>query len=164
MAGAERQAALFAEPHDTESSVVINDRCLLRTSSGFRVVVVSGVVLAHYAAGDRMAEAYAMLNLVEQGWASQTEVARVFGCSTRSIRRHEGRFHAGGLAALGRAGGYPRGLRRVRTDREQLVRRLKGQGVANREIARRLGVTPKACGSCSNAPAGTTGRPSRSRC
>jgi len=144
MAGAERQRPLFPEPRDSESPVVINDRCLLRTAHGFRVVIVSGVVLAHYAVDDRMAEAYAMVNLVEQGWAEQTDVARAFGCSTRSVRRHQGRFHTGGLAALGRTDGYPRGLRRVTSSREQFVRRLKDQGVANREIARRLGVTSKA--------------------
>ncbi len=91
-----------------------------------------------------MADTYAMVNLVEQGWATQREVARAFGCSPRSIRRHQARFHTGGLAALGRAGGYPAGRRRVSRSREHLVGRLKTQGVATREIARRLGVTPKA--------------------
>jgi transposase len=143
MAGAERQASLFSQPNG-DSPVLINDRCLVRTADGFRVVIVSGIVLAHYATNDRMAEAYAMVNLVEQGWADQIEVARAFGCSTRSIRRHQRRFHAGGLSALGRAGGYPRGLRRVTDSREQTVLRLKARGVATREIARRLGVTPKA--------------------
>jgi len=44
---------------------------------------VSGVVSAQYAVEDRMAEAYAMVNLVEQGWATQQEVARAFACSAR---------------------------------------------------------------------------------
>ncbi len=100
--------------------------------------------MAHDAVADRMAETYAMVNLVEHGWAAQQEVARAFGCSTRSVRRHQGRFQAAGLIALGRAVGYPRGRTRVAPGREPLVRRLKEQGVANREIARRLGVTPKA--------------------
>src|SRR3972149_9465346 len=102
MAGADRQRPLFSEPSDTSGPVVVNDRCLLRTAHGFRVVVVSGVVSAQYAVEDRMAEAYAMVNLVEQGWATQQEVARAFACSARSIRRHQARFHIGGLAALGR--------------------------------------------------------------
>ena len=65
--------------------------------------MVSGIVLAQYALGDRMAEAYAMVSLVEQGWADQNEVARAFGCSARTVRRHQRRFEDGGLAALGRA-------------------------------------------------------------
>jgi hypothetical protein len=106
--------------------------------------VVSGAIMAHYAVADRMAEAYAMVNLVEHGWAEQTDVARAFRCSTRSVRCHQDRFQAAGLAALGRAAGYPRGRRRLTQGREPLVQRLKAQSVANREIARRLGITPKA--------------------
>jgi len=50
-------------------------------------VSVAGVVLAHYTVGDRMAEAHAMVSLVEQGWASQKAVARAFGCTSRTVRR-----------------------------------------------------------------------------
>jgi len=144
MAGAERQPRLFADPVGGDGIVLINDRCIVRTADGFRVVIVSGAIMAHYAVADRMAETYAMVNLVEHGWAAQHEVARAFGCSTRSVRRHQDRFQAAGLVALGRAAGYPPGRRRVAPRRECLVRRLKAQGLATREIARRLGVTPKA--------------------
>jgi DNA-binding CsgD family transcriptional regulator len=104
-------------------------------------VVVSGVTIAHYAVGDALAEAYAMVNLVEQGWAHQDEVARAFDCSARTVRRHQQRFQDGGLAALDRRHGYPRGRRRLRAARIGLIQRLKSQGHANREIARRLGIT-----------------------
>jgi len=144
MAGAEEQRDLFPEPAVPAGTTVINDRCLLRTEQDFRIVIVSGIVLLQYAADDRMAEAYAMVSLVQQGWAEQKEVARSFGYSVRSVRRYQRRFESGGLAALGQAGGYPSRRPRLPRSREQLVRRLKGQGLANREIARRLGVTPKA--------------------
>jgi len=39
--------------------------------------------------GDRMADAHAMVTLVAQGLAQQNEVARAFGCSARTVRRHE---------------------------------------------------------------------------
>jgi hypothetical protein len=144
MAGAERQPSFFPDPVGDGGTVFINDRCVVRTTDGVRVVIVAGAIMAHYAVTDRMAETYAMVNLVEHGWAAQYEVARAFGCSTRSVRRHQDRFQAAGLVALGRAGGYPRGRTRSAPGREPLVHRLKAQGVANREIARRLGVTPKA--------------------
>jgi transposase len=104
------------------------------------VVLVSGIVLAQFALTDRMAEAHAMVSLVEPGWANQNEVARAFGCSVRTVRRHQQRFEEGGLAALGHAGGYPRGRARLTGARQRLVRRLKSQGVGQREIARRIGV------------------------
>ena len=120
---------------------IINERCVLRTQDGHRVVLVCGIVLAQYAVGDAMAEANAMVSLVDQGWADQVEVSRAFECTTRTVRRYVRRFEEGGLAALGRSAGYPRGRPRVGSSRSQLVCRLKGTGHSNREIARRIGVS-----------------------
>lgn len=142
MAGTDRQGKLFADPATPEGVIVIDDRCLVRTQDEHRVVIVSGVVLAQYTVGDRMAEAHAMVMLVESGWADQNDVARAFGCSARTLRRDQHRFTDAGLAALG--GGYPRGRARVAGKRLRVVRRLKEQAVSNREIARRLGVNEKA--------------------
>jgi transposase len=107
-------------------------------------VIVAGIILAHYAIGDRMAEAHAMVSLVDGGWADQNDVARAFRRSARSVRRYQRRFEGGGLAALGHSGGYPAGRARLKTSRLRLVERLKEQGVSNREVARRLGVNEKA--------------------
>jgi len=123
---------------------VINDRCLFRTQDDHRVVIVSGIILAQYAVGDRMAEAHAMVSLVEQGWADQNDVARAFGYAARTVRRQQRRFEDGGLAALGQGNGYPRGRARLATSRLQWVQELRSQGHSNRELARRLGVSPKA--------------------
>ena len=92
---------LFPEARNPEGTAGINERCLMRTQDGHCVVLVSGIVLAQYALTDRMAEAHAMVSLVEQGWANQNEVARAFACSARTVRRHQRRFEEGGLAALG---------------------------------------------------------------
>ena len=135
---------LFPEVRNPENVCVINSRCMVRSQEGHCVVLVSGIALAQYARSDRMAEAYAMVNLVEQGWASQQEVARAFACAARTVRRHQRRLEEGGLAALGRTGGYPLGRTRVAAEREELIQRLKAQGVAQREIARRMGVNEKA--------------------
>lgn len=140
------QGRLFA-PADiapAAGTVVINARCVLSTRDGMRAVVVAGVPTAHFAIGDRMAEAYAMVTLVEQGWADQDEVALAFGCATRTVRRAQRRFEEGGLPVLGRSAGYPKGRARVSASRVQRVTELKAQGVSNRAIATRLGVTEKA--------------------
>ena len=90
MTGAnERQRNLFPKPANATAGILINDRCLIRTEQDYRIVIVSGIPLAQYAVSDHMAESYAMVSLVEQGWASQKEVARAFGCSTRSVRRYQ---------------------------------------------------------------------------
>lgn len=85
-----------------------------------------------------------MVSLVEQGHADQNDVARAFGSSTRTLRRCQERFACGGLPALARAGGYPKGRPRLPPSRDRLVSRLKTEGRSNCDIARRLGVSEKA--------------------
>ena len=135
---------LFPQVRNPDSICVINDRCLIRTQDNYRVVIVSGIVLAQYAVRDSMSEAHAMVSLVEQGLADQNEVARAFGRSARTVRRHQRRFERGGLAALGHGSGYPEGRRRLKSARTQLIHRLKANGHSNREIARQVGVSEKA--------------------
>ncbi len=144
MGDASGQGRLFEDHGSGGDTVAVNGRCLVRTRDGHRLVLVGGVTLACYAVGDRMAEAYAAVSLVEQGWASQVEVARAFGCTTRTVRRLQHRFEERGLSALGRNGGYPAGRPRLRTSRMRLVHRLKAEGLSNRAIAGRIGVTEKA--------------------
>lgn len=142
MSDLEGQAELFPPPSTEGGLVIINDRCLLRTHDEHRLVIVSGIVLAQYVVTDRIAEAYARVALVEQGWADQNDVARAFACSVRTLRREQRRFEQGGLAALGRDRGYPRGRPRAALLRS--VERLKAQGHSNCEIARRLGLSETA--------------------
>jgi len=127
-----------------DNTRVVNERCLVRIQDEHCVVIVAGIVLAQFAATDAMAAAYAMVNLVEQGWADQNDVARAFGCSARTLRRHQRRFEDGGLAALEQRDGYPRGRPRLDSARTRLIHQLKAAGQANREIARRLGVNERA--------------------
>jgi len=130
----------FPEARNPENLLVINSRCMVRRREGHCVVLVAGIVLAQYAQTDRMAAAYAMVHLVEQGWASQQEVSQAFDYSARTLRRYQQRFDAEGLAGLGRSSGYPKGRWRLSTSRSSLIHRLKSQGCSNREIARQIGV------------------------
>ena len=135
---------LFPEARNPPELRAVNDRCQIRTQDGHRVVMVSGIPVAHYAVADRMAEAHAMVNLVDQGWADQNDVARAFGYSARTLRRDQRRYEEGGLAALGQRRGYPAGRARLRESRRQTVYRLKTQGHSHCGIARRLGVSETA--------------------
>ncbi len=144
MATTEAQGDLFPDAKTPEDTRFINDRCLIRTLDGHRLVIGSGVVLSQYAMGDHFAEAWAMVSLVQQGWADQNDVARAFGCTARTLRRHQRRFEDGGLFALGHGSGYPKGRQRLRSSHRKLVHWLKSEGRSNREIARRIGVNEKA--------------------
>src|SRR6476660_9190716 len=75
----------------TANTVVINARCSLRIEADQRVIVVAGLPVHHYRAEDAVAEAYAMVFLVESGYAQRTDVARAFGRSVRTVRRFQKR-------------------------------------------------------------------------
>src|ERR1019366_2815367 len=81
----------FPDARNPEDIRIINNRCLIRTQDGYCVVMVSGIVLAHYATTDRMGQAHAMVSLVEQGWANQIEVAAAFHQSVRTVWRQQAR-------------------------------------------------------------------------
>src|SRR5712692_6561320 len=137
MTGEPDQRDLFPKSSGDAQAVVINDRCLMRTQYGHRLVIVAGIVLAQYPVGDHLAEAHAMVSLVEQGWADQNDVARAFARSPRTLRRYERRVETGGLVALGRPRGYPSGRARLNASRLRLVARLKADGLSNRAVAHR---------------------------
>ncbi len=127
MASPQGQSETFATecvvPSGVPAVVVINGRVLVRGYEDHRLVVAGGIVLSQYVVGDRMAQAHAMVQLVEQAWAEQVEMAKAFGCTTRTVLRYE-RFEAGGLAS---------------GPRTRLVNWLRSEGRSNREIAIRLG-------------------------
>lgn len=139
-----RQIALQLPPSRPAEGVVINARCMLRVAGDQRVVVVAGMPVHHYKADDEVAEAYAMVFLADSGFAGQNEIARAFGCSERTVRRHQRRYARGGMAALATRSGWRPGRRRLPSKRLRFIQWLKYEGVSNREIARRLGVTENA--------------------
>jgi transposase len=123
---------------------VINARCSLRIEADQRVILVAGLPVHHYLAEDTVAEAYAMVFLVESGYAQQTDVARAFDRSVRTVRRFQERYAHGGMAALSREQGWRRGRRRISGKRLRSIEILKSQRMSNRAIAHRLGVSENA--------------------
>src|SRR5262249_45954003 len=142
--GMSAQQALALPLPAASNTVVINARCSLRVEADQRVIVVGGLPVHHYRAEDAVAEAYAMVFLVESGFAQQMDVARAFGRSVRTVRRHQARYVQGGMAALGREEGWRRGGRRISGQRLRSIELLKSQGMSNRAVAHRLGVSEKA--------------------
>jgi hypothetical protein len=127
-------------------AVPINGRCALKKDGVLRAVYIAGLPAYHWTDGDRMAEAHAMVSLVRCGYADQSEVARVFACSTRTLRRRERRFEAGGMSALGREAGRPSGTRCAPSVWASRAKSLGAQGLSVRDIAQRLGVSKSTAG------------------
>jgi len=141
-----RQPALLEDSGPARPEVVIvNDGVSIRTDGSHRMVLVHGVVFAHYDVSDRAVEAYTMVTLFQSGYADQDEIARAFGHSARSVRRYEARLTAGGLSALGRERGRPSETTRRRVDRrDRTILGLKARDFSTRGIARRLGLAENA--------------------
>jgi transposase len=117
---------------------------MLRAEGEQRVVLVAGLPVHHYSVEDAVAEAYAMVLLVDTGYATQREVAVAFGRSERTVRRHQEQYADGGMTALAMRSGWRPGRRRVPSKRIRVIERLRVEGLSNREIARRLGLTENA--------------------
>jgi len=128
--------------------ILVNQRVCIQTAGTQRVISVHGVVFAHYDVSDNAAEAYAMVTLFESGYADQKDLARSFGYSTRTLRRYQDRFEAGGLTAIARPGGRPSGSCSKRSQaqqqRDRMILHLKASAFSNRAIAGRLGLDEKA--------------------
>lgn len=140
--GVENQCTLSLPSYALSSRAeVFNGRCILRREGEQRVIVVSGVAAYRYMSGDEVGEAYAMVYLVSSAYATQEEVARVYGCSVRTVRRHQRRYEEGGMAALATRNGWRPGRRRIPVKRRLKIERMHAEGFSNREIARRLGVS-----------------------
>jgi len=88
-----------------------------------------------------------MITLWESEYATQTQIARAFGYSARSLRRYQERFAAEGIRALVRRPGRPAGRRSGSAQgrgRDQTILHLKTKGASNRAIAGKLGLSEKA--------------------
>ena len=144
MAPEQKTLIRFDAPHP--GLVIVNDRVSFTTEGTERVVSVHGIIFAHFDINDRPAAAYAMVSLIEAGYASQAEVSRAFHVSARTIRRYQERLEEGGLTEIARPEGRPteKGPDLARRQRrDQMILRLKDNGFSNRAIAGKLGVTEK---------------------
>jgi transposase len=147
MVRAKSQAQLFHTSPKGAPNIVVNDRVMVRTEDEIRVVTVDGIVVHHYRVGDHMAEAYAMVLVVDSAYADQNDVATAFGCSARTLRRYQARFEAGGLSSLGRPRGRPTDTRPVAKFadvRDRAMLRWKAKGLSNREVGHKLSLSEKA--------------------
>src|ERR1700747_200806 len=138
------QNDLFPEFSPNPQMVFVNNGVSLQTEADQRLILVHGVVYAHYSRQDRLAEAYAMVQLYESGYADQNDLARSFGYTTRTLRRFQRRLRAGGLNALARPQGRPADTATSKpTARDRTILRSKPRGLSNRGMGARRGIDEK---------------------
>src|SRR5215831_17621393 len=93
------QQALPLPSPTPSNTVVINARCSLRTEADQRVIVVAGLPVHHYRAGDEVAEAYAMVFLVQSGFAQQRMWRGRLAGRCAPFGASKKRYAHGGMAA-----------------------------------------------------------------
>ncbi|MGH9880119.1 MAG: putative transposase, partial [Pyrinomonadaceae bacterium] len=130
----------------TDSTIHINRNAWVQQIDDMRVVLVRGVPLCRYDAKDRHAEALAMANLSRSGLAKATQLARVFGKSRNTVAAYNRRLEQGGVAELVSLRRGPKGAHKIKASLERTILNLKSQGLANTQIAARLGVSDMSVG------------------
>ena len=68
------QLPLSLPESPNSGAIIINAQCMLRIEGEHRVVVVSGFPVHHYSDRDAVAEAYAMVFLLDSGFATHVAV------------------------------------------------------------------------------------------
>lgn len=130
----------------TDSTIHINRNAWVQQIDDMRVVLVRGVPLCHYDAKDRHAESLAMANLSRAGLAKATELARAFGKSRNTVAAYNRRLEQGGVAELVSLRRGPKGAHKVKGSLERTILKLKARGLANTQIAARVGVSDMSVG------------------
>ena len=100
-----------------------------------------GIPIHHYARQDLVAEAYAVVTLMEDGLATVTELHRALGHARFTCYRWERAYAAGGVMALAGGKSGPKGPSVLGGAAARRLVALRKLGVPNTRIAHQLGVT-----------------------
>jgi prepilin-type processing-associated H-X9-DG protein len=135
-----QQSLPLKQPESSPCTIHINGRCNYREEGDIRVIFANGIPLFHYAQGDKAANQYAMIHLVESGLASQQEVAEAFNYTRLTIFRAKRKFDKGGMAALVPKKRGPKDGSKVDKAEARRIVALKEKGLTNVAIGSRLGL------------------------
>jgi len=127
-------------PEAPAGQVSINDRLWFLECDGYINVFLREISLYRFSRDDDLVLRFVSVNLRLDGHATQREIAQAFGHSIRSQMRWEKWYREEDLAGLedGARTGRPRG---VAGGKRVFLAMWFEQGLSNREIARRLGVS-----------------------
>ncbi len=137
--------ALHVEPIQT-SQIQVNRHVQLAESEGTRVVLLDGQLLLHYLLGDRENEAFVIGTLARGGHAGVKELARAFGVDVKTVYRYRRKLEKGGLREFLRKKTGPKGAFKLDRVLRRRILTLKGEGLSNRAVARKLGIAPNSVG------------------
>ena len=109
--------------------------------NGDGAVWLHGSVAWFWAGDDGAARRLAAVQLVETGTARQRDVAAAFGVSEQSVHNWRTASRSAGVAGLVGSKPGPKGAWKVTDEIRDEIVRLRGQGLSQREIGERVGVS-----------------------
>ncbi|MDI6773344.1 MAG: hypothetical protein QME77_12270, partial [bacterium] len=119
----------------------LGPRCCLQHDGELRIVVIGGVPLLHFAAGDRVHARLAAALIAESQAARIGAVLAAFGLDDATLWRARQRLRAGGVTALVPVKRGPRGPWKVGRAIERRIVALRASGFSPQRIADRLGIS-----------------------
>ncbi len=120
--------------------IFVNERCAIFEREGMRDVWISGTPAFRYHRDDDQAERLFIAQAIETQVAKAGELAAALSRTTRTVHRIRKLYVEAGLDGVVLKKRGPKGTR-LGQQREQAIKRWAVQGLSNREMARRLGVT-----------------------
>ncbi len=129
-------------PEGPQQTRWVNNACCIREHEGERVMYVHSVAVFRWQEGDEAAERLLVAQMLELAHAKASELSEALGMGLRTVFRVREAFVDGGPEALARQKPGPKGPR-LGAGREIAIRSWHSEGVANTEMASRLGVSEK---------------------
>ena len=124
---------------EVRERVHINSRVWFSDVDGFRTVFFCEIPLYRYGMDDDVQRKFVAISLHQGGFATQEEIAEVFGIGVTTLRMWERRYEREGSTGLkhGRRG-RPK---KIDATIVLAVRKMVEQDLSNREVGRRLGLS-----------------------
>lgn len=126
---------------EKETIISINRLLQLRTIGTLRQIelVDLSIKICTFDINDFSEKAYAMVFIVEQGYATQSEVAQAFDCCTRTLRRYQRAYERWGVAGLSQRKGPKKKIPAQTRKRNKKILTLVNDGLSNRLVSQRVG-------------------------
>ena len=120
---------------------LVNSTVAISRQGNRRLYTAAGVPIFAHDEADEEAERVIAGQIVGLGLAKKTELSRAIGRHRNTIARHAAKLAAEGVAGLRTHKSGPKGAHKLRGRRIGTAQGLLDQGLAIRQVARRVGVT-----------------------
>ena len=137
-----KQTKLFLEENLIDNNrIIINNHAWICIEENIRVIFLSGIPIYNYNEEDKVGKNLVMVLLANVGLALTNEIAHAFDVHRCTIYRLQKKIEDGGISNLIEKKSGPKRGKKIKAEKEKLLKKLKSQGMSNRKIASKLGLS-----------------------